>query len=207
MNGCGNLFNTTKTEVALLSTDGKQVTIKNLAAGTASTDAVNVQQLDGLKDYFLDNRVKYVSVNSSKINPNSGNDGATGADSIAIGPVATAEGDNGTALGTNSTAGGSLKAADTTSIGAYSKASGVGATALGSNASSEGAGAVALGQGARTHDSANFAIALGYQAEVKPDATEVASAGIAIGQASRTTRIDGIALGHGAYDEVEVLCP
>ena len=190
-----------KTSVELDSLGNGPVAIKNLAAGSAPSDAVNVQQLQDLSATVAQQRTKYFSVNPSKVNPNVDNDGATGSDAIAIGPIATATGASNTALGTNSSAGGSSKSQLATAVGANTRASAVGSTALGANASSESEGSVALGQEARAHDSANFAVALGNKAEVMPDANEYAHSGIAIGNASRVTRTDGIALGHEAYDE------
>ena len=75
--------------------------IKNVAAGdvsATSTDAVNGAQL-----YWLSTRIgdtNYVHVNSTETgNKDSANSGATGSNSVAIGPSATSKGDSGIAIG------------------------------------------------------------------------------------------------------------
>ncbi|MGE8588672.1 MAG: hypothetical protein ACN6OD_04615, partial [Alcaligenes sp.] len=172
-----------------------------MAAGTAASDAVNKGQLDSLESSLMEKRMRYVSVNSPNSNPNINNDGATGSDAIAIGPIARASGDGSTSIGLNSTAGGLLDANLTTALGANTAAVGLGATAVGAGAASEAEGAIAMGQGARTADNANFAVALGRNSEVMADANEYAHGGIAIGDTARVNRLEGIAMGRNAYDE------
>ncbi|MBN3723457.1 YadA-like family protein [Burkholderia sp. Ac-20379] len=85
---------------------GKPVSLKNVAAGVADTDAVNVKQLtdatgeikDGLADGTLE--MKYIKVKA---------DGAkavvTGEDSVAIGSLANALADNSVSIGSGSRVG------------------------------------------------------------------------------------------------------
>ncbi|WP_454004076.1 ESPR-type extended signal peptide-containing protein [Alcaligenes sp. Marseille-Q7550] len=193
--------NTDRTLIDLDSATGAPVRITNVAAGTAASDAVNKGQLDSLESSLMEKRMRYVSVNSPNSNPNINNDGATGSDAIAIGPIARASGDGSTSIGLNSTAGGLLEANLTTALGANTAAVGLGATAVGAGAASEAEGAIAMGQGARTADNANFAVALGHNSEVMADANEYAHGGIAIGDTARVNRLEGIAMGRNAYDE------
>ncbi|SUP42727.1 ESPR-type extended signal peptide-containing protein [Veillonella criceti] len=76
--------------------------ITNVAAGTQDTDAVNVAQLKALNTKVDNNATHYFSVNGPTPNgTNYENDGATGANSMAIGPNASASADNAVALGSN----------------------------------------------------------------------------------------------------------
>ena len=79
--------------------------IKNVAAGEISansTDAINGAQLYSVAGGLAkDLKVPYVSIKSGAIGAGSNfdNDGATGSNSIAIGPFTTATKDNGVAIG------------------------------------------------------------------------------------------------------------
>ena len=79
--------------------------IKNVAAGEVSansTDAINGSQLYAVASGLAkDLKVPYVSINSSATGANSNfdNDGAKGANSIAIGPSSTVTRQNGIAIG------------------------------------------------------------------------------------------------------------
>src|SRR5690606_1020341 len=95
--------NADRTLIDLDSATGAPVRITNVAAGTAASDAVNKGQLDSLESSLMEKRMRYVSVNSPNSNPNINNDGATGSDAIAIGPIARASGDGSTSIGLNST--------------------------------------------------------------------------------------------------------
>lgn len=193
--------NADRTLIDLDSAGGAPVRITNVAAGTAAVDAVNKGQLDSLEASLMDKRMRYVSVNSPNSNPNIDNDGATGSDAVAIGPIARAGGDGSTAIGLNSTAGGLTDANLTTALGANSAAVALGATAVGAGATAESEGAVAMGQSARAADNANFSVAIGRNSEVMGDANDFAHGGVAIGDTARVIRQEGIALGRNAYDE------
>ena len=82
---------------------GAERQIKNVAAGevsATSTDAINGSQLYAVADAL---RTKYVSINST-VASNQNNDGATGSNSMAIGPNASATKADSVALGYLSTA-------------------------------------------------------------------------------------------------------
>ena len=84
---------------------GAERQIKNVAAGEVSansTDAINGSQLYAVASGLAkDLKVPYVSINSSArgANSNFDNDGAKGANSIAIGPSSTVTRQNGIAIG------------------------------------------------------------------------------------------------------------
>ena len=84
---------------------GAERQIKNVAAGEVSansTDAINGSQLYAVASGLAkDLKVPYVSINSSATGANSNfdNDGAKGANSIAIGPSSTVTRQNGIAIG------------------------------------------------------------------------------------------------------------
>ena len=84
---------------------GAERQIKNVAAGEVSansTDAINGSQLYAVASGLAkDLKVPYVSINSSATGANSNfdNDGAKGANSIAIGPSSTVTKQNGIAIG------------------------------------------------------------------------------------------------------------
>ena len=86
---------------------GAERQIKNVAAGEVSansTDAINGSQLYAVASGLAkDLKVPYVSINSAATGAGSNinNDGATGPNSIAIGPSSTVTNQNGIALGNN----------------------------------------------------------------------------------------------------------
>lgn len=192
--------NADRSLIDLDSSTGAPVRISNLAAGIAAGDAVNKGQLEELESTLIASRQRYVSVNSSN-NPNENNNGATGADAIAIGAVARGSGTGATAIGLNSSAGGLTQANLTTAIGSHTEASGLGATALGTSATAASESSIALGQESRVSDTSNYAVAIGYKAEVMGDALAHAKGAVAIGEQARVTQEGGIAFGRNAYDQ------
>ena len=127
--------------------------ITGVAAGSEDTDAVNVAQLKALNAKVDKGAVHYFSVNSSKpANPagtNWDNDGATGADAVAIGNGAKAKGFYSTALGYQA------------------QAQGNSSTALGHEANAVGNFSTALGYQAQAQG--HYSMALGYQAIAQVD--------------------------------------
>ncbi|KLD66005.1 YadA-like family protein [Dyella japonica] len=169
--------------------------ITNVAAGTASTDAVNVGQLstavDGAKSH-------YYSVNDSGTQSgNYNNDGATGAHALAAGVSASAAGNLAVAVGTDANASGTSSVAIgdgtvstglmTTSVGAASQALSDTATALGSTTSATGSGATAVGYGANAAGAR--ALAAGYGASASGDNST------ALGNSAKSLMADGVAIG------------
>jgi autotransporter adhesin len=120
--------------VNLLSTNGVNVAsqkIHNLAAGTASTDAVNVAQLQAQETH-------YVSVNDGGTQSgNYDNDGATAAGAIAIGVSSSATGNGSIAIGGSYTyvdIGGTTQTVANAAYGNNAIAFGSGNVASGTNA-------------------------------------------------------------------------
>ncbi|KXB88766.1 Hep/Hag repeat protein, partial [Veillonellaceae bacterium DNF00626] len=156
--------------------------ITGVAAGSEDTDAVNVAQLKALNNKIEQNKtnpVKYISINSGNKekkpaddSDNSKNDGAYGANSIAIGRSAKAAGQSSMALGFQS------KAWDEASL------------SIGRGATAFNRSALAIG-----HESTALNIrgtAVGYYAVAGRSSTAVGPNGQALGIAS-------VALGEGSY--------
>lgn len=123
---------------------GAERQIKNVAAGAVSptsTDAINGSQLYAVADAL---RTKYVSIksNATGTGSNENNDGATGADSIAIGPKASATQTNATALGK----GAGATDSNSTAIGTGAQATGSSSVALGDSANASSSQAIAIGK-------------------------------------------------------------
>ncbi|WP_081159215.1 YadA-like family protein [Ensifer aridi] len=137
------------------STSYRQIT--NVADGTEDQDAVTLRQLKGALSSFAVSGTKYFHANSA-----ASDSAAVGAESVAIGPRTTVNGDNGigmgngavvqmtapggTAIGHNST----VNLADGIALGTNSTANGIQATALGAGATANEPGSVALGAGSTT---------------------------------------------------------
>ena len=209
--------NTAPGDIVSFGTKGAERQLKHVAAGRIaenSTDAVNGSQLNAIIERFIGDKIKYFSVKSDATK-NHYNDGATGKDSIAIGPDATATKDNATATGNkskaseeNATAYGynteatgkssvalgtsAIKPGTTTLV--TTEASGENATALGVASKAKGLNSVALGYGVEANN--NFATAIGSEAKVTADK------GIAIGKKASVTVKGGIALGAGSVASV-----
>ena len=89
-----------------VATSTRQIT--GVAAGLRDTDAVNVAQLKKLQSTVDANKINYVSINTNlnSSTSNINNHGATGADTIAIGPLASAAGNYAMAVGRSANASG-----------------------------------------------------------------------------------------------------
>ena len=209
--------NTAPGDIVSFGTKGAERQLKHVAAGRIaenSTDAVNGSQLNAIIERFVGDKIKYFSVKSD-VAGNHYNDGATGKDSIAIGPAATATKDNATATGNkskaseeNATAYGynteatgkssvalgtsAIKPGTTTLV--TTEASGENSTALGVASKAKGQDSIALGYGVEANN--NFAIAIGSEAKVTADK------GIVIGKGTSVTAEGGIALGAGSVASV-----
>ncbi|WP_127059216.1 YadA-like family protein [Veillonella ratti] len=201
--------------------------ITNMAGGVDDYDAANIKQLKALKREIddVDKKVtaggsstKYVSFNSSE-EGNKANDGATGGNSMAVGPNAKATGDGSTAVGWNAEATGIGHSA---AYGANAKAVGQGSLAVGPGAEAYGKSGLAIGNGAisNTETLDESSIAIGDRVEAKGDGSigmgikSIASGkrsiamgiqtqatgnySMAIGGYSNASGADSIALGHNA---------
>jgi autotransporter adhesin len=137
------------------ATDFRQIT--NVADGTLDQDAVTLRQLKGAMSSFSVTPIKYFHANST-----ASDSLAVGAESVAIGPQTTVNGDNGigmgngaivqqtapggTAIGQNAT----VNLADGVALGTNATSNGIQAMALGAGSQAAFAGSVALGAGSVT---------------------------------------------------------
>ena len=137
------------------ATDFRQIT--NVADGTEDQDAVTLRQLKGAMSSFSVTPIKYFHANSTAADSL-----AAGAESVAIGPETTVNGDNGigmgngaivqqtapggTAIGQNAT----VNLADGVALGTNATSNGIQAMALGAGTQAAFAGSVALGAGSVT---------------------------------------------------------
>jgi autotransporter adhesin len=137
------------------ATDFRQIT--NVADGTLDQDAVTLRQLKGAMSSFSVTPTKYFHANST-----ASDSLAAGAESVAIGPQTTVNGDNGigmgngaivqqtapggTAIGQNAT----VNLADGVALGTHATSNGIQAMALGAGTQAAFAGSVALGAGSVT---------------------------------------------------------
>ncbi|WP_281741288.1 YadA-like family protein [Veillonella atypica] len=182
---------------------GAERQIKNVAAGkisATSTDAINGAQLYAVAEGL---RTKYVSINST-ISNNQNNDGATGSDSVAIGPDAAATKPDSVAMGRSVKANGQQsiavgKSAEAkqdynVAIGSEVVANGNNSVAMGRYASSTGTAALAIGAYGNNKSTAsgNYSIAIGR------DVTASGVDSIATGRDSKATAEKALAYGANA---------
>ena len=177
--------------------DNKNGTIRlgNVARAELDDEAVNLGQLnETLKNLNTGTgKVPYVSIKSSiqGTGSNYNNDGATGDDSIAIGPNAGASAENSVAIGPNA------------------KASEYGSVAIGADAQAINKNSVSLGAGAKTTD--EDSVAIGLNAQAQGDSSYALGAwsiaaeegATTIGTYSRANKKDSFALGVGAKANIE----
>ena len=194
---------------------GKERQIKNVAAGevsATSTDAINGSQLFAIASQIKP--IQYFAVNSS-VADNKDNTGATGSDSVAIGPKAKAQAVSSIALGNNATAAGGNSIAIGNTSSATDKQSpisiGYGATANGDfsvaigggdnntnyGATANGVGGTALGGQTKT-TGGNFQTAVGF------GATTTAPNASAFGYNATTSVEGGVALGFNSSSRTGV---
>lgn len=167
--------------------------ITNVAAGKEDTDAVNVAQLKKAQIHYYSMNPKSGAVTGTDSNYN--NNGATGDDAIAIGPLASAKGIHSLALGYGAQTTHSdvldenHKMDDNTAIG-YNSQSGYRSTALGYNSKATGRYAVTLGTDALADKDNSTAVGMNAQAEGK-QAT-------ALGSLAKASGESATAVGEGA---------
>ncbi|MGE7137654.1 beta strand repeat-containing protein [Luteibacter sp. NPDC031894] len=134
------------------ATDFRQVT--NVADGTEDQDAVTLRQLKGSLASFAVTPTKYFHANST-----ASDSAAVGAESVAVGPETTVNGDSGIGIGNHAivqqTAPGGI------AIGEDSTANLADGIALGSNATSNGIQAIAMGTGAEAAYAGSVALGSG----------------------------------------------
>lgn len=160
------------------------VALHNVAAGTASTDAVNVGQLNAATS-----SLKYVHVNSSAADSI-----ATGAEAISIGPKTVVGGDNGVGIGD----------------GAVVQQSATGGVAIGNGASVSQVGGVALGSQSIATTAAGVAGYVPGSATASQRAAVVSTtstrSAVSVGDASNGVlrQITGVAAGTADSDATNV---
>ena len=207
--------------VKLTSTglDNGNQRITNVAAGVQATDAVNMSQLNDLNTKVDTNKIEYVSIKSSEIE-NKLNDGATGDNSIAIGPKTKVTAASAVAIGSqseisNSNFGSAYGATSKVTGSEQGTAIGYGAlvdnslfgTALGTRANvTKSLQGTAVGQSAIVSGS-QYGISLGTFSKVINSDSGIAvgsmanvnnaNYGMAIGINSSVTNQGGTALGYG----------
>ena len=160
--------------------------IKNVAAGEISansTDAINGAQLFSVASGLAkDLKVPYVSIKSGVTGTGSNvdNDGATGANSIAIGPSSAAKNQEGVAFGNNAQ-----------SLSDYSIAIGTNAKAESGSGLAYTSRAIAIGANSRVATNVTQGIAIGSGSVADEGAVVTGDQSIAIGG---NVKVDG----HGA---------
>ena len=167
--------------------------ITNVAAGKEDTVAVNVAQLKKAQIHYYSMNPKSDVATGTDSNYN--NDGATGDDAIAIGPLASAKGIHSLALGygaqtTHSDVLDEKKNMDDNTAVGYNSQSGYRSTALGYNSKATGRYAVTLGTDALADKDNSTAVGMNAQAEGK-QAT-------ALGSLARASGESATAVGEGA---------
>ena len=189
----------------------------NVADGVSDNDAVNVSQLNAAK-------VKYFSVKSSDAG-NVNNDGATGTNSIAVGPNVQTKGDYGLSIGSGAQANsnyavalgyqannGSTNSTNSVSIGwaAGGASNGASNVAIGTAAGRQitGSNNISLGNTAGTVNNNNVytseSILLGTEARVKGStASKSVNSVIAIGKGAEGSATSAISLGINANASAE----
>ena len=175
-------------DVVSIGKKGQERQIINLAPGEVSndsTDAINGSQLYSVIAKVENEKIRYFSVKSDVVG-NRDNTGATGVNSIAIGPNASTTHTDSIAMGLNA------KAAENklVSIGPNATSTARYGVSLGNNASSNGTASIAIGNS--TNASHDNAIAIGDAANTNSWAT------IAIGNNASAAASRTIAVGRNA---------
>lgn len=209
--------------VKLKDTNGNAVQIQNVKDGVDAGDAVNKGQLDKAVDNA---KVHYYSVKTDDTQTpknNYNNDGAVGADSLAMGVIAKATNERSMAVGNNVTAesdgsiavGVGYKNTDGTMSETkaetgyqYNTAIGAGAQTAGDNSLSIGTRAAVKQKNGSAANSSKESIAIGYLSETSDtrgiamgaEARSVAKGANAIGDRANASGIDSIAIGTKAVD-------
>ncbi|MCW3605147.1 beta strand repeat-containing protein [Burkholderia cenocepacia] len=185
--------------------------ITGLAAGTAGTDAVNLNQLNSAiaaaagtaNPYVVTNTGTYAAATAARAGSSAtavgANANAAGTSAVALGGNTLASAQNATAIGTLASATGT----ESTAIGASARAFGNGSTALGQAAyvDATSTGSLALGQGAavtRTGANTSNMIAIGTNARAGDAGAGVSTGAIAIGSGANAGGSGSIMIGTNA---------
>ena len=181
---------------------GAERQIKNVAAGEVSansTDAINGSQLYAVAEGL---RTKYVSINSTVAN-NQNNDGATGSNSMAIGPNASANNTNSMAIGPSASAiksnsmaigpNASSKEENSVAIGPNASATGKDSVVVGVNSQVTSSNSVAFGNSALAKQ--NYNVAMGSEVTADGDNS------VAMGRMASSTGMAALAIGTYGYNK------
>ncbi|NXZ85298.1 hypothetical protein HZI61_09005, partial [Haemophilus influenzae] len=160
-------------------------TTADQAQTNASAALTKATQLEST----LDNQTSYLHVNSTKTgNKGKYNEaaGATGTDSVAIGPDAAASKQSSIAIGDESKAQYEYSIA----LGTNATASGLNATVIGRNANANGANSDAIVVGTNATSGSTATVVIGKEAKSS------GASSISIGQESNSTQAGAVALGY-----------
>ncbi|WP_334011659.1 YadA-like family protein [Burkholderia cepacia] len=172
--------------------------ITGLAAGTAGTDAVNLNQLNSAiaaaagtsNPYVVTNTGTYAAATAARAGGSAtaigANANAGGTSAVALGGNTVATGQNAVALGTLANATG----AETVAVGVSARATGNNSTAMGRGAAAVSTNATSVGYSA--YAGADGATALGTTASA------VGANAIAVGRGASTSGTYGSAIGYSA---------
>ncbi|MCW3503085.1 YadA-like family protein [Burkholderia cenocepacia] len=171
--------------------------INNLAAGTAGTDAVNVNQLNAaiaaagtVNPYVVTNTGTYAAATAARAGSSAtaigANASATGISAVALGGNTVANNQNATAIGTLSRATGS----ESVAVGTSANAAGANASAFGQAAAAQAVNTTSVGS--RSTATADGATSLGFSASA------VGANAIAVGRGASTSGTYGSAIGYSA---------
>lgn len=166
--------------------------ISGVNDGVVDTDAVNVRQMNAAVDAA---RPHYFSVDPNGDQSNKDNDGANGANSMAIGHAAQTDGASSLSVGHNARV---SNADQATSVGFGTNAKADNSTAIGSESIVDDEAGVAIGRSA--YSRGENSLAMGTDAQTNPQSVSGATSNdaIAFGTSSRATNDDASALGHSA---------
>lgn len=180
----------------LATSINKDGSINLLMAKTPKFDDINILKdgknytslttwIKSIENSSQANNIKYFSVNSGE-KENKNNDGATGKDAIAIGPMAKAKEDNSVAIGFGARSQGFFSIA----TGFFSNAKGNHSIAIGNNPEASALNSIALGtlSAAKNTDS----ISIGNRAQAEKDGS------IALGSFAKAKERGSLALGLGS---------
>ena len=159
------------------ATDFRQIT--NVADGTLDQDAVTLRQLKGAMSSFSVTPIKYFHANST-----ASDSLAAGAESVAVGPQTTVNGDNGVGIGNGAIV--QQTAPGGTAIGQNATVNLADGVALGTNATSNGIQALALGAGTQAAFAGSVALGAGSVTDAPVGTTNITLNGVSYSFAGTT---------------------
>jgi len=192
--------NTISGDVVSIGKKGYERQLINLSPGDISansTDAINGSQLYAAMAEI--EKIRYFSVKSN-VTGNQNNTGASGVDSIAIGPNASTTSTSARSIAVGNDAFSSH--ADSVSLGNGAQAKNSNSTAVGTLAKTEGANSIAVGLNASTTHADSIAVGSNAKASenklvsIGPNATSTARYGVSLGNNASSNGTASIAIGN-----------